>query len=424
MNRSSGSVSYGLVCVASAAALAGIAVGCSNDNNNAVTPPTEAGAGGTAGTGGADAAAGTGGADAAPGSGGAGATEGGAAAAVTMKNLTGDQAGTAANVDPNLVNAWGLAINPKAQGGPAIWVVANGTGMATVYDQTGKVRPVTVKIPVPGDPTATSGPTGQVFNDSASFMGDLFIFSTEDGAIAGWKTGATATIRVDNSASEAIYKGLAIVDFTGGKSLIAPDFHNGKIDMYNQAYAPSTATDKFVDPNIPQGYAPFNVAFLDGKVYVTYAKQDDAKEDDVKGAGFGYVNVFEPDGTFTKRLVSQQQLNAPWGMTIAPPSFGSLAGSLLVGNFGDGKINAFDKTSGAPMGALMDTTGAPVHIDGLWAVVAGPTTSGAANVTANAVTGDAAASDAGGGDLSQKVFFTAGPADEAHGLMGELTPSK
>jgi uncharacterized protein (TIGR03118 family) len=419
MNRSSRSLSYGLVCAASAAALAGIAVACNDDdNNNVVPPPGEAGVGGTGGAAGSgggagtDAAAGSGGTEGGAGTAGTGGAEAGAGA-VTMTNLTGDQAGSAANVDPNLVNAWGLAINPKAQGGPAIWVVANGTGMATVYDQTGKVRPVTVKIPVPGDPTATSGPTGQVFNDSASFMGDLFIFSTEEGAIAGWKTGATATIRVDNSAAEAIYKGLAIVDLSGGKTLLAPDFHNGKVDVFNQGYAASTATGLFEDADIPQGFAPFNVAFLDGKVYVSYAQQDADKEDDVQGAGLGYVNVFEADGTFTKRLVSQGALNAPWGMAIAPASFGPMAGALLVGNFGDGKINAFDKTTGAPMGALVDSTGKPVEIDGLWAIVAGPTTAGTANVTANAT-----------GDLGQTLFFTAGPADETHGLFGELTPSK
>jgi uncharacterized protein (TIGR03118 family) len=326
-----------------------------------------------------------------------------------MTNLTGDQAGTAANVDPNLVNAWGLAINPMATGGPAIWVVANGTGMATVYDQNGAVRPVTVEIPVPGDSNATSGPTGQVFNDSASFMGDLFIFSTEEGAIAGWKTGPTATIRVDNSAAEAIYKGLAIVEFSGGKMLLAPDFHNGKIDMFSQGYAAVPAAGKFEDAGIPQGFAPFNVAFLEGKVYVAYAMQDAAREDDVKGAGLGYVNVFEADGTLSVRLVSQQMLDAPWALAIAPSSFGSLAGSLLVGNFGDGKINAFDKITGAPMGALVDSAGVPVQIDGLWAIVAGPATPGTGNVSANVE-----------GDLSETLFFTAGPADETHGLMGAL----
>lgn len=419
MNRSSnGSVSYGWFCAASVAALTGVVAACSNDNNNPVVVGTggtdaAAGAGGTAGTsgsggkGGTDAAAGGTDAAAMGGAGGAGGgpVEAGVTTMVTKTELVSDQAG-AAYMDPSLINAWGLAINPKAAGGPFVWVVANGSGMAKVYDKTGKAQPLSVTIPVVGD-AGESGPTGQVFNDSAAFMGDVFIFSSEEGAIAGWKTGATATIRVDNSGSEAKYKGLAVIPQTGGKVLAAPDFHNGKIDVFSQGYAAVPGADMFKDATIPAGYAPFNVAYLDGNVYVTYAKQDADKEDDVKGAGFGYVDTFKPDGTGMKRLISQGALNAPWGMAIAPSSYGSLSGTLLVGNFGDGKINAYDKTTGELKGALADSTGKPIAIDGLWALEVGPATTTALQA-ANA-------------DLSQTVFFTAGPGKEKHGLFGTLT---
>jgi len=391
-------VSYGLVWAASAAALTGVAIGCDDDDNVVVAVPPEAGAGGAsgaAGSGGAEAAAGTGGSD--------GATAGAdAGTQVTMTGLVSDQTGMAANTDPKLINPWGLAINPNASGGPAFWVANEGSGTATVYDMTGSALAVTVLIPVPGDAGAVGAPTGQVFNESTlAFMGDRFIFATVQGAILGWQSGATATIRADNSASEASYTGLAMIETSGAKGLVAADFHNNKIDAFSASYSKAAVPGTFEDPTMPSDYAPFNVAYLDHKVYVSYAKQDDDKEEEEIGAGLGYVSIFEFDGTFVQRLVTKGLLNAPWAMASAPSSFGAIAGTLLVGNFGDGKINAFDKITGAPRGELMDTSGKPLVIEGLWALVPGP--------------------DLGAMDLSQTLYFTAGPDDEKHGVFGSIT---
>jgi uncharacterized protein (TIGR03118 family) len=328
-----------------------------------------------------------------------------------MANLTSDQTGVAGNTDPQLINAWGLAINPNAPGGPFFWVANEGSGTATVYDKTGKKQAVTVTIPVPGDAGAKGGPTGQVFNDStSSFLGDVFILSTTQGAIVGWKSGAVATIRIDNSASETIYTGLALVEALGSRGLVAADFHGNKIDAFSNTYSiAALSADAFKDPTMPDDFTPFNVASLDGKVYVSYAKQAANKEDEEHGAGLGYVSVFEWDGVFSQRLVTKGALNAPWAMATAPSSFGSLAGTLLVGNLGDGKINAYNKITGAPVGQLMDASGKPLVIDGLWALVPGPGATSA--VTANATTG---------ADLSQTLYFTAGPDDEKHGAFGAI----
>lgn len=408
-------------------ALGGAAFGsfaaCNSDTSGGAVVQIEAGAGGGSGAGGAGmggstsagGSAGTsaGGSVSAGGSAGAaagaGGTEGGTdggtdagltAVTVTMAKLTADQSTVAPNADPNLVNAWGLAIKPDAPGGPAIWVADNGTGMATVYDRTGKALAVKATIPVPGDAAATSAPTGQVYNDSTAFMGDAFIFATEDGTLAGWKNGNTALLRADRSASGAIYKGIAILDDAGTKRLAATDFHNGKVDLFDDAYAPVASASLFVDTKLPAGYAPFNVAFLGGHVYVTYARQDANKEDDVKGPGLGYVDRFNPDGSGGTRIASAGVLNAPWALAIAPTSLGALSGTLLVGNFGDGKIHAFDATTGAARGTIVDAQGKDLVIDGLWALEPGPKTTSI--------------------DLSQTLFFTAGPNDEAHGLLGMI----
>jgi uncharacterized protein (TIGR03118 family) len=416
MNRSRArSVSYGLVCAASAAALTGIAAGC-DDDEVVVGAPVEAGAGGagaagSGGTGGTDGAAGSGGTAGDAGTDGAAGTEGGATVQVAMANLVSDQTGVAGNADPKLINPWGLAINPNASIGPVFWVANEGSGTATTYDQTGKPLAVTVTIPVPGNATAKGSPTGQIFNDSpTSFLGDLFILSTIEGAIVGWKAGAVATVRIDSSASEASYTGLAMVEALGSRGLVAADFHNNKVDAISNSYSTAAVNaDAFKDATMPSDFAPFNVAFIDSKVYVAYAKQDADKEEEETGAGLGYISVFEWDGRFVQRLVTKGALDAPWAMATAPASFGSLAGSLLVGNFGDGKINAYDKLTGAPRGQLMDASGQPLVIEGLWALVPGP-----------AATTGATAANAVATDLSQTLYFTAGPDDETHGVFGAI----
>jgi uncharacterized protein (TIGR03118 family) len=319
---------------------------------------------------------------------------------VKQTNLTSDQAGMAAHTDTNLVNAWGLSINPQAAGGPAFWVSSTERGLSVVYDQTGTALPVVVTIPTPADAAAGSSPTGQAYNPTAAnFMGDKFIFATEQGVIAGWQTGMDAVVRVDDSGEDASYKGLALVGTGAMATLLVTDFKAGKVAAYGTDYVEKESTTAFVDTSLPTGFAPFGIAELAGSVYVTYAKQDADKEDDVAGVGNGFIDVFKPDGTGGRRLVSGGNLNSPWGLAIAPSSFGDLAGSLLVGNFGDGFILAYDATTGVFRGLLGDTAGAPLQIDGLWALVQGPT---------------------GTTDLSQTLFFTAGPDDEAHGLFGKL----
>jgi uncharacterized protein (TIGR03118 family) len=306
---------------------------------------------------------------------------------VARRDLVSDQAG-ATFTDANLVNAWGLAFNPA---GPA-WVASNEKGVATVYDPSGMNTGLVVTIPAPGG--GTSAPTGQVFNGTPAFMGDLFILSTEDGSIAGWQPNlATAAVtRVDRTGVGAVYKGIAILGQGGSMRLYAADFHNARIDVFNQNYELVSQGNAFMDPQIPAGFAPFNVQAIGDQLFVTYAMVDPATGDDVKGAGNGFVDVFTFDGAMTMRFASGGVLNSPWGVAQAPASFGALSNMILIGNFGDGMIHAFT-TAGAPAAAVVDTNGAPVAIDGLWALVFSP---------------------------SGQLFFTAGPDDEMHGLFGRI----
>jgi uncharacterized protein (TIGR03118 family) len=239
-----------------------------------------------------------------------------------------------------------------------------------------------------------------VFNGTPGFQvggaTPFFIFDTEDGVIASWAPafGPTAVVAVDNSASGAIYKGLAI----GADTLFAANFNAGVIEAYDNTYAPLSTS--FVDPGITSGYAPFNVQVLGGELYVAYALQDADAADEIAGAGLGYVDVFNLDGSFDRRIASPgDAVNAPWGLALAPDSFGDLAGALLVGNFGDGTISAFDPLDGDFIGKRRGTDGSLLVIDGLWALVPG--------------------NDAAGGS-SSKIYFTAGPDDESHGMFGSL----
>jgi uncharacterized protein (TIGR03118 family) len=243
-----------------------------------------------------------------------------------------------------------------------------------------------------------SAPTGQVFNDSADdFKGDKFIVDTEDGTLAGWQDGKKAVLRVDQS-SDSGYKGLALVHDGKKARLVAANFHKGTVDVFDANYKP-VKNAGFEDADIPAGFAAFNVAALNDQVYITYAKQDKDKGDDVHAPGNGYVSVFDTDGSFVKRLISQGKLNSPWGLAIAPDSWGDLAGMLLVGNFGDGAIHAYDPETGDLVATLTNQKGHTLHLDGLWAIVVGPTAPK---------------------DYSSRVFFTAAPDDEAHGLYGYL----
>jgi uncharacterized protein (TIGR03118 family) len=358
-------------------------------------------AGGKGGSGGVSVVAGAGGAVEIAGEGGAaGAAVTSIEQNVTTALLTSDQAG-AVDTDANLVNAWGLAINPDAQGGPLFWVSAADKGVSVVIDAAGHPQSLVVTIP-PATVGDTGAPTGQVFNPSADFKADKFIFATEDGLITGWQTGTVAVIRVNNSAltTPASYKGLALVMNGTTATLAAANFHAGKVDVFDANYAAAVPTTLFTDATMPAGFAPFNIAELGGKVYVTYAKQDADKADDVKGAGNGYVSVFNVDGSFSKRLISQGALNSPWGIALAPSDWGALSSALLVGNFGDGLIHAYDAATGEALGELTKSAGTPLAIDGLWALEFGPNTASA--------------------DLSAQLFFTAGPAMETHGQFGKI----
>jgi uncharacterized protein (TIGR03118 family) len=324
-----------------------------------------------------------------------------------QNNLVSDIPGLAKFVDPDLVNAWGMSSTPTSP----IWVSDNGTGLATLYNGAGVKQSLIVTIaPPPGAP-GPSTPTGQVFNAGTAGSAfnvvsggktgsSRFIFATEDGTISGWSPGVNPTnsiIAVDNSAgtASAVYKGLAIGTSGGVTRLYAANFRSGAVEVYDQNFAP---IGTITDPSLPSGYAPFNVQVLNGQLYVTFALQDGAKEDDVAGSGNGFVDRFNLDGTGLTRLVSNGPLNSPWGLAIAPSAFGSLGGDLLVGNFGDGTIDAFT-LAGSLAGALLDASGTPISIDGLWGLLPG---------------------NGGSGSSPNVLYFSAGPNDEADGLFGFL----
>lgn len=322
-------------------------------------------------------------------------------------NLASDGFVTADHTDLNLINAWGIVFNPF---GPA-WVADNGSGVSTLYDGNGvpfPTTPLVVKIPSPGS-DSDGKPTGIVFNGSTGFSVSKgttsapshFIFATEDGIIAGWASTVDATHAIQAIHNPtAIYKGLTLSAGGNGSLLYASDFHNNKIDVFDSAFQPvSLPTGAFTDPKLPNGYAPFGLQAINGDIYVSYAKQDAKQQDDVKGKGFGFINVFDPNGNLIRRVVSAGKLNAPWGMAVAPAGFGKFSGRLLVGNFGDGKINSYDQTTGEFVGQLNSADHKPLQIEGLWGLAFG------------------------NGFLNQPVnslFFTAGPAEEKHGLYGRI----
>ncbi|HWD40435.1 MAG TPA: TIGR03118 family protein [Fimbriimonas sp.] len=332
---------------------------------------------------------------------GSGSTAGTTAGAgnFVQTNMVADTAAAgAAVVDPNLVNPWGVSFNPS---GP-FWVSDNGTGVSTLYNTAGQAQALVVQIPKAGG--GNGGPvTGQVFNSTTDFAvggsAAFFIFSSEDGIISAWNAGqgTQAAMVADRSGSNAIYKGLAMGSSGGNNFLFATDFHNGHVDVFDKNFA---FVKSFTDPSLPAGFAPFGIATIGAQLYVTLAKQDGQKEDDVAGPGNGYVDVFTTDGTFVKRLVSKGALNSPWGLAVAPAGFGAIGGDLLVGNFGDGKINVYNATSGASVGAMKNATGGSLVIDGLWGLIFG---------------------NGGSGGNVGTLYFTAGPGHEAHGLLGSLT---
>jgi uncharacterized protein (TIGR03118 family) len=311
-------------------------------------------------------------------------------------NFQSDIPGVAQHIDENLVNPWGMAASANG----TIWVSDNGTGVSTLYGQDGTARSLVVTIPTAFQNRGTGNPTGVVFNDTPFFQvtknGNsapaFFIFVSEDGSISGWNPTLDLThaiIAVDNGRNRgrnsAIYKGATLGVANGHNFLYATNFHTGKVETYDENFH-QVNPGGFVDPNLPAGYGPFGIRQFNGEIFVTYAKQDRAREDDVPGPGFGFVNVFDTSGNFLRRLISNGELNAPWGLALVEDG-------LWVGNFGDGLIKNYDPNTGAFIETLMRADGTPLQFDGLWDLL----------------------------PLGDGVFFTAGTADEEHGLFGIIT---
>jgi uncharacterized protein (TIGR03118 family) len=347
--------------------------------------------------------------------------------AYVVTPLVANLAGRAAMKDPILQNAWGIAFSPA---GSPFWVNDNATGCSTLYDGTGvKVTALQVSIPLPGnivpaascqprDPNkppspAPAAPTGIVWNPAASFLVPgtkipaVFIFSTEDGTISAWAGGLNpaenAVLAADESSSGAVYKGLAFAVNAKGAFLFATNFHNGTVDVFGPNGADGMFTKvsldgDFADPELPPGYAPFNIVNIDGDLFVTYAQQNGEKHDDVAGRGHGFVDVFDTDGHLIRRFESRGLLNSPWGVARASFAFGPFSGKILVGNFGDGRINVFNN-DGTFVDQLEDAHGKPLVIDGLWTLTLG-----------------------GGSHSSpDTLYFSAGPDGEANGMFGTIT---
>jgi uncharacterized protein (TIGR03118 family) len=313
----------------------------------------------------------------------------------TVTPLVSDQPGVAPVTDGNLVNAWGLTAGPTSPW----WVSDNGTDKSTLYNGDGTPRPLVVDV--------AGGPTGTVFNSTAGFAlptggKALFLFDSEDGVIRGWNPaqGTTAVVAKDLG-DGAIYKGLTVADTADGPRLYAADFHNAKVDVFDGSFG--LVPGGFDDPSLPAGYAPFNVQTIGDRVFVAYAKQDEDAEDEIAGQSLGFVDAYDLTGNLLARVAQHGQLNAPWGLALAPSSFGRFGGDLLVGNFGDGHINAYAELGNGHFvhrGELRSGDGTKISIDGLWALRFG---------------NDAAAGP------SSTLFFTAGPDDENHGLFGSIT---
>jgi uncharacterized protein (TIGR03118 family) len=289
-------------------------------------------------------------------------------------NLVSNVEGVAAVTDPGMVDPWGFS-NPNTP----FWLSDHGSGLSTVYAATGVANAnVIVTIPAAGG-SGTGKPTGQVQNSAGTAFklsnggNASFIFASEDGLITAWNNaiGKIAEVKIDNSSTKAVYKGLAIGTSAAGGTLYGANFRSGKIDTWGPGFVPVTLAGSFADSQVPAGYAPFNIWNIANKLYVEYAKQDKDQFLDEGGPGAGYVAVFDLNGNLITHLISGGALNSPWGVAIAPAGWGAFGGALLVGNFGDGRINAFNATDGTFLGTLNGTDGNPITISGLWGMVFG-----------------------------------------------------
>jgi uncharacterized protein (TIGR03118 family) len=320
-------------------------------------------------------------------------------------NLASDVPGLARVTDPDLVNPWGVSFSPT---GP-FWFAENGSSVSDLLDGRGQPLPLVVTVPSAG--LLDSAPTGTVFNGGAGFAisangvaaPSRFLFATKDGTISGWTALVDPTrafLVVDNSPVGAVYTGLTLAaDPTGHSFLYAADFSRGSVDVFDQQFRPVVRPGSFQDPNLPDGYAPFNIQNINNLLFVTYAQQDEDHHDDVAGAGHGFVDVYDPEGSLVRRFASQGELDSPWGLALARADFGPFGGALLVGNNGDGRMSAYDARSGAFLGQLADDSGAPIVLPNLWALTFG--------------NGHA------GGD-AHTLFFAAGVDYDLHGLFGAI----
>ena len=328
----------------------------------------------------------------------------GQGAAYVVHPLVSD-GGATPHTDPNLVNGWGIAFNPQG----FVWVAANETSKSTLYDGNGV--PQTLVVSIPAGQAGEAKPTGIVFNGSSDFVvSDVglsgparFIFAGQAGTLAAWSPAVkidSAVTVYDGAAAGKVYMGLALAMHGGANRLYAADFHNHRIDVFDTAFHPVTMPGGFADPALPACYAPFGIQAIDDRIYVAYAKQDAEGEDEQPGPGLGVLNVFDTGGTLVRRLVSPGgPLNAPWGIALAPAGFGPFSRALLVGNFGDGRIHAFEPHTGAHRGTLNTRGGEPIEIEGLWGIAFG-----------NGLNDQP----------TDTLFFAAGPDDEEHGLYGRI----
>jgi uncharacterized protein (TIGR03118 family) len=323
----------------------------------------------------------------------------------TVTKLVSDQPGEAKFRDPNLVNAWGLAASSTSPW----WVANNHSNTSTLYDGDGTPQSLVVKV--------GGGPTGTVFNGSGGFEvhhngasgSSIFIFDNEAGKILGWNPNVPppapstrAFVLIDRSKFDAIYKGLAIATSNGQTMLYAADFHNNHVDVFNSSLQSVIVPGAFTDPKLPKRFAPFGIQAIGDRIFVAYAKQDADAEDEVAGAHLGYVDMYDTSGVLLQRVATRGPLDAPWGLAMAPDDFGQFSGDLLVGNFGDGRINAFREQNDGSWtfeGHLMSGQHV-IGIEGLWALEFG---------------------NGGNAGPTNSLYFTAGPADETHGLFGSIT---
>jgi uncharacterized protein (TIGR03118 family) len=322
----------------------------------------------------------------------------------TATALVSDGAVSAAHTDVNLKNPWGVAFNPKG----FVWVADNGTNVATLYDGNGV--PQSLVVTIPDGKNGSASPTGLVFNGTQSFSVTengktgvaAFIFTGEGGTITAWAPAVGPTnafVMYDDGAGGAVYKGLALAASNGKNFLYATDFHNNKIDVFDSTFTKVAMPAAFTDPAMPAGFAPFGIQAIGSNLFVTYAMQDAAKHDDVAGAGRGIVDMYDTAGNLKQRFATGGPLNAPWGIAQAPGSFGTMSGAILIGNFGDGTINAFNASSGQSMGPLNGPNGSPIVEHGIWGIAFG-----------NGLDSQP----------SSTLFFAAGPNDEADGVYGRI----